>query len=82
MNLESEILSLWIKDLLSRQIKMVNNYAGISILFDVSSDAENATKFITKIDGQISGFMTILSAALPGAVTKEKSEINRLHLIL
>ncbi len=77
MNLESEILSFMDKGFVIAANK--NGEAimpGISILFDVSSDAENATKFITKIDGQISGFMTILSAALPGAVTKEKSEIN------
>lgn len=77
MNLESEILSFMDKGFVISVNK--NGEAimpGISILFDVSSDMENATKFINKIDGQISGFMTILSAALPGAVTKEKSEIN------
>ncbi len=77
MNLEDEILSFMDKGFV---ISLNKNgdaiLPGISLLIDVGSDKENATKFITKIDAQISGFMTILSAALPGAVTKDKVEIN------
>lgn len=51
-------------------------FPGLSILVDVSSDEENAEIFITKIDAQISGFMAVLSAALPGAVAKEKTAIS------
>ncbi len=77
MNLESEILSFMDKGFVISVNK--NGEAilpGISILFDVSSDMENATKFVTKIDAQIAGFMTILSSALPGAVSKDKVQIN------
>lgn len=77
MNLETEILSFMDKGFVISANK--NGEAvlpGISILFDISSDTDNAKTFITKIDAQISGFMTILTAALPGAVTKDKVEIN------
>lgn len=76
MSLEDEILSFMDKGysvLLSTNGEAA--FPGISIYFDISSDQENAEKFISKIDGQITGYMTVLSAVLPDAVTKAKKEV-------
>lgn len=76
MDLEDEILSFMDKGYV---IALHKNgeavFPGISLYFDISSDVENAEKFLEKIDGQLSGLLGILELALPGAVSKTVSEI-------
>jgi hypothetical protein len=48
---------------------------GLTIMFDVSSDPENADSFVTKLDGQISGLQIIFEQSLPGAIARSNVEV-------
>jgi hypothetical protein len=49
---------------------------GLTIFADVSSDEEGAEAFIDKLNEQVGGLTIVLDAALPGAVTKDTTEIG------
>lgn len=48
---------------------------GLTILFDVSSDPENAETFLTKLDGQLSGLQIAFDQSLPGAITRSSVDV-------
>lgn len=48
---------------------------GLTILFDVSSDPENADDFLNKLDGQLSGVQVMLDQSLPGAISRGDAEV-------
>lgn len=77
MDLEEEILSFMDKGYaLALHQNGDGIIPGISIYFDVSSDTENAQKFIDKIDAQLSGLIAVFEQALPGAIVKTTTEID------
>ena len=49
---------------------------GLSIYVDVSSDKDNAQSLLSQLDGQVTGLLFVLEAALPGAVTKSTTTIE------
>ncbi len=51
-------------------------FPGITIYVDDSSDEEHAKELMDKVDGQLSGLMSIFEEALPGAVTKDTVTIQ------
>ena len=53
---------------------------GITIYFDVSSDAANAKTFMDKIDAQLSSLIMVFEQALPGAISKSTTEIEGVEL--
>lgn len=76
MNLEDEILSFMDKGYaIAVSANADTLFPGVSLFIDTGSDEKNAETFISKVDAQIGAFMTILSAALPGAVSKEQVQI-------
>ncbi len=51
-------------------------FPGITLYVDSSSDEEHAQELLNKLDGQISGLMTVFEEALPGAVSKDTVQIQ------
>lgn len=77
MDLYSEILSFMDKGyalVLSQNSEGI--IPGITVYLDVSSDTDNAQRFIDKIDAQLSGLLLALESSLPGAISKSETEIN------
>ena len=76
MDFEEEILSFMDKGFV---VALHQNGDGVipgfSILFDVSSDPDNAEAFVAKLDGQISGLQIIFDQSLPGAIQRSSVEV-------
>ena len=51
-------------------------FPGISLYVDSSSDPEHAKELLDKLDGQVSGLMSVFEEALPGAISKETIQIQ------
>ena len=51
-------------------------FPGMSLYVDVSSDTDNADRFIGKIDAQLTGFVSLLDISFPGAVSRETTRID------
>jgi hypothetical protein len=81
MDLKEEILSFLDK---GYALALYQNNESIIpdgvIYFDVSSDEENAQKFIDKVDAQLSGLLVIVEQAIPGAVSKGTTEIEGVEI--
>ncbi|MEK7146094.1 MAG: DUF3352 domain-containing protein, partial [Patescibacteria group bacterium] len=77
MDLRTEILTFMDKGYAFALHKNLDGVLpGISFFVDVSSDEENAQRFLDKVDGQITGLMTVLESAFPGAVTRGNETID------
>lgn len=77
MDLKTEILTFMDKGYAFALHKNLDGILpGISFFVDVSSDEENAQRFLDKVDGQITGLMTVLETAFPGAVTRGSATIG------
>lgn len=51
-------------------------FPGITLYVDSSSDPEHAKELMDKLDGQVSGLMSVFEEALPGAISKDTVQIQ------
>ncbi|MFT7183751.1 MAG: hypothetical protein ACI9QC_000073 [Oceanicoccus sp.] len=76
MDFEEEILSFMDKGFVMSLHQNGNGVIpGLTFMFDVSSDSENAEAFLTKLDGQISGLQIVFDQSLPGVIQRSSIDL-------
>lgn len=76
MDFDEEFLSFFDKGYALSVHQNEGLVPGVSIFVDVSSDEEHATELVNKMDGQLSGLITVFEESLPGALSKDTVTIE------